>query len=246
MEILDEDQQGLLLQAPLDQRARRQHDLALELLGLDVTGLRLSLQPEHVAQHRRDGVRLLVAGAERPEARRQLLPGDVQRVRRFHLIGFPEERPEDAVGRLAQGRAGRPADRRAGELARGIEPSQKLRDEPRLARPGLADQAHHLGPTPLHPAERGHQLIELVGPSDERRHEPESLEAAGRSGLGEHTDQAMDEDRLGLAPERQLAGRLEREAVPRERLGGFGHQDRSGTRRRQEPGRRVHGSPVTA
>ena len=52
---------GPLLQAPLDQRARGQHDLALELLGLEVAGPVL-LHAEHVAQHRRDGLRHLGAG----------------------------------------------------------------------------------------------------------------------------------------------------------------------------------------
>ena len=36
VQILDEDQERLLLEPPLDQGARGQHDLALELLGLDV------------------------------------------------------------------------------------------------------------------------------------------------------------------------------------------------------------------
>ena len=85
------------------------------------------------------------------------------------------------------------------------------------------------------------QLIELVGASDERRREPERGEPAGRSGLGEHAEQAMDDDRLGLAAKRQLAGGLEREAMPRERVGGLGHQDRAGRRGRQEARRRVHG-----
>ena len=38
VQILDDDQERLLLQAPLDQRARGQRDLALELLGLEVAG----------------------------------------------------------------------------------------------------------------------------------------------------------------------------------------------------------------
>ena len=37
----------------------------------------------------------------------------------------------------------------------------------------------------------------------------------------------MDDDRLGLAAQRQLAGRLEGEAMPGERMGSVGNQDRS-------------------
>ena len=64
--------------------------------------------------------------------------------------------------------------------------------------------------------------------------------------LGERADQAVDDDRLGLAAQRQLAGRLEREAMPRERVGRFGDQDRPG---RAPPSRRAvvfTVSPVTA
>ena len=60
------------------------------------------LHAEHVAQHRRDGLGLFRAGAERPEAVDQLLPGDVERVGLVDLVGVAEERPEDAVGRLAR------------------------------------------------------------------------------------------------------------------------------------------------
>ena len=77
----------------------------------------------------------------------------------------------------------------------------------------LADQAHDLSPAALHALERGQQLIELVGASDDRRREPERRQPAGRSRLGERAEQAMDDDRLGLAAQRQLAGRLEGEAM---------------------------------
>ena len=122
VEILDEDEQRLLLEAPLDQGARRPaRSGAGAARARRRVGLRL-LQPEHVAQHRRDGLGLLVPRAERPEAGGQLLPGDVQRVRRVHPIGLAEERAEDAVGRLAQGRARRAAHRGAGEPPVGVEP----------------------------------------------------------------------------------------------------------------------------
>ena len=45
VEILHDDQKRLLLQPPLDQRARGQRDLALELLGLEVAGPRLARTP---------------------------------------------------------------------------------------------------------------------------------------------------------------------------------------------------------
>jgi len=51
----------------------------------------------------------------------------------------------------------------------------------------------------------------------------------------------VDDDRLGLAAKRQLAGGLEREAVVREAAGGLGDQDRTGIRGREQTRRRVHG-----
>ena len=64
---------------------------------------------------------------------------------------------------------------------------------------------------------------------------------ARRPRLGERADQAVDRDRLGLAAQRQLAGRLEGEAMPRERMGGLGYQDRSRGRGPEEAGGGVHG-----
>ena len=174
--ILDQEEQGFPFHAPLDQSPCGQHDLALELLGLDF-GLALALQPEHVAQYRGDGLSLGLPCAERAEAGDQLPPGDVQRVRRIYLIGFPEECSEDAIRRLAQGGARGPAHGCAAESAVGLESREKLRDEPRFARACLADQAHNLGTAMLHPVERGHQPIELVGTPDERRRQPEHFQA---------------------------------------------------------------------
>jgi hypothetical protein len=129
VQVLDEDHQGLVLEAPLDQGARGQRDLTPELFGLDV-GARALLHPEHVAQDGRDGLRLLVPRAQRAETGGQLLPGDVERVGGIDLVRLPKERSEEAVGRLAQGRARGPAHGRAGEASVGVEPRQQLGDEP--------------------------------------------------------------------------------------------------------------------
>ena len=73
--------------------------------------------------------------------------------------------------------------------------------------------------------------------ADERAGEPECRETAGRSGLGEHRQQPMHGDRLGLAAQRHVAGRLEGEAMPRERLGRPRNQDRARRRHRPTAGR---------
>ena len=96
--ILDQEEQGFPFHAPLDQSPCGQHDLALELLGLDI-GMHLALEPEHVAQDRRDG----------------------RRVSRLHLIGLSEEGAEDAVRRLPQRRACGAPDGRAGQASVGVE-----------------------------------------------------------------------------------------------------------------------------
>ncbi len=215
MEVLDQEEQRLALEAPLDQRASRQRDLALELLGLDVR-MRLALEAEHVAQDRRDRRRLVVPRAERSKTIGELLPRDVQRVARLDLVRLAKERAEDAVRRLAERGARGAAHGDARQSSVGLQPRQELRDEPR--RPAL------------HPVERGQELTELVDSPDERCGQPERCEAAGRSWLRQGADQAVDQDRLGLASQRQLTGGLEREAMVREAAGGLGDQDRSGIR----------------
>ena len=181
VEVFDHDQERLALHAALDQRARRQYDLALELLGLDVSGLRV-FHAEHVAQHRGDGLGFLGPRAESLKTVRELLPGDVQRVGRVDPVRFAKERAEEAVRRLAQRRA-RPAPHdRAGQAAFGLEPGEELGDEPRLAGTGFADEADHLSPAALHAVEGGRQLVELVGAPDQRRREPERRESASGSG----------------------------------------------------------------
>ena len=139
VEIVDDDHQGIVLDAPFEQGARRQDDLALELLGLDVVRLGV-FHAEHVAQHRRDRFGLVRAGAERPEAVDQLLPRHVERVGLVDLVRVAEERPEDAVGRLAQRRARRASDDGTCEPAFGLERREELGDEARLARSGFADR----------------------------------------------------------------------------------------------------------
>jgi hypothetical protein len=57
------------------------------------------------------------------------------------VVGFAKERPEYAVGWLAQGRASGAADGRAGEPAVGLEAPQEFSDQPRLAGARLADRS---------------------------------------------------------------------------------------------------------
>src|SRR5262249_54098305 len=92
----------------------------------------------------------------------------------------------------------------------------------------LADEAHDLGPPPLHAVEGGEQLIELVRPSHEGRREPEPRETTSRSRLGQRTEETMNDKRLGLAAKHYLARRLEREAGVGQDAGRLGHQNASG------------------
>ena len=68
MEIVDDDQQRPLLEATLDQQAGGEHDLALELLGIELARARL-LDAKQVAQHRRDRLGDPGLGAKRAQAR---------------------------------------------------------------------------------------------------------------------------------------------------------------------------------
>jgi hypothetical protein len=218
----------------LDQGPPGQRDLALELPGSMSRGL-ASLHPEHVAQHRRDGLGLLVPRAQHPEPGDQLGARHLQRIRRVHPVRVPEQRAEDAVGRLAQGGAGRAAHRNAGDPAvgAGAQAREELRDEARLARARLAHHAHHLRAALPHRGERGHELRELGGAAHQRRRQAERGQPPGRSRLRERAQHAMHHDGLGLALCRHRARGLEGKGVLGEPIRGLGHQDGPGRRRRQ-------------
>jgi NAD(P) transhydrogenase subunit alpha len=69
-------------------------------------------------------------GREPAEAVHELLPGDVQRIRRLDPVRAAEEGAEDAVRGLAERRARGPAQRRPAQAPVGVESSQEFRDEP--------------------------------------------------------------------------------------------------------------------
>jgi hypothetical protein len=127
VEILHDNKERLLPEPLLDQHARGHHDLALELFRIQLAGSHF-VDAEDGAQHRRDGLDHLGFGSKRAQPLRQLLPSDVERIVGSHLVGFPEECSEDTVRGLAEGRAGRLPDGRAGQLAIGFEPPQELCD----------------------------------------------------------------------------------------------------------------------
>ena len=183
VDIVDHEHEGLVLHPPLDQGARRQHDLALQLLGLDVSGLGV-LHAEHVAQHRGDGFGLFGSCPERAKAFGQLLPGDPERIGRIDPVGLAEERAEDAIGRLAQRRARCPPDNRARETALRVVSREELVEEPRLARSGLA----------LHPVKGASELVQLVGTPDERCREPQRREPTAGPGLEQRAEEPMDDE----------------------------------------------------
>ena len=237
---------GSCSQAPLDQRARGQRDLALELLGLDVAGwispstrARSSAparwrSPPRPAPRAPGGRRPASAGRRR--ASRPAPPGRLRGRARRRRRRWARPRDEQAARRTAV-----PASRPSASSR--VRNSAISRDLPVPASPTrLTTWAR----PSLHPVEGREQLIELVRAPDHRRREPVGREPARRSRLGERAEQAVDDDRLGLAAQGQLAGRLEREAMPRERMGGLGYQDRPrgrGPRRRDVV---FTVSPVTA
>ena len=161
------------------------------------------------------------------QARCQLLPRDIERVVGVHMVGLSEDRPEQAVGGLPQRRASGPADGRALESAIGLEATEELDDQSRLARARLADDADDLGSATLHALESGEELVELVRAADHLSRQPVPGKPSRRSRLGEHADQTVYHHRLRLAAQGQFAGGLEGEAVLGKRVGRIGHQDAS-------------------
>ena len=240
VQVVDDHHDRLLRQPPLEQRARRQRDLALQLLGLDVAGPGL-LDAEQVVQHLRHRIGLVRIGAEGPQALLQLAPGRLQRVGLLDAVGLAEQRAEGAVGRLAERRAGGAAHAGRREPVVAFEPREQLGEQARLARAGLADHADELGLAALHAVERGQQALDRRVAPDQRRRQPEVGEAARGGQLRAHADQAMNPHRLRLAAQRQLDGRLEGEAVPHQGLRRVRHQHRARLGGREQARGGVHG-----
>ena len=213
----------------------------LSCSGSKSRGRRL-LDPEQVAQHRHDGLCDLGRRSERAEACRQLLPRDIERVVGLHLVGLAEERREDAVGGLAQGRAVGPADGRAGEPALVLEPPQELGDQPRLARARLAHEAHDLRPATLHRARRRRgaaRAPRCARPSATAS--PCAASPRADRGSASAPSRRWTTIGSGLAAQRQFAGRLEGEAMPGERMGGLRTPGSFPAAAAQQARGRVHG-----
>jgi hypothetical protein len=172
VQILHDEQNRPLIEAPLDQRARRQRDLALDLLGIEIgiPGAGFP-QAQQVAQHRHHRLRDLERRPEGAETGCELLPCDLERVFRRDLITVAKQGGEGAVGRLAERRAAMAADRGRGQLRIVPDPAQELGNQPRLAGAGLAGHAHQLRPATLRPAKRVEQLPELADAPHHRRFE---------------------------------------------------------------------------
>ena len=77
MEIFHEEQHGPMLKAPLHEGTRRQHNLALKLFGIEVSGA-LLLDREQEAQYRDDNPCNLGRSAERAKACSQLLSCNIE------------------------------------------------------------------------------------------------------------------------------------------------------------------------
>ena len=178
LEILDHEYERDLRQAPLEYGPGGENDLSVELLGLDFGHALARLEAEHVADERRHTFRLSLTGSERLQPLDELPPRDLERVRGRDPVGVTQEGREHAVGLLAERGAGGVADLHAGETSVRFEAPEEFGEEPRLARAGLADEAHDLGPPACHPLERREQLAHLVVPADQRRHEPERVQTA--------------------------------------------------------------------
>ena len=218
LQIVDDQHDRLVRQPTLDQRARRQRDLAMQLLRLDVRRPGF-LDPEQVVQHLRDRLGLVGIGAERQHASLQLVAGHLERIVRLDTVGLAEQRAEGAVGHLTERRAGGATHRGRGKPAFAIEPRQELVEQARLACTGLAHDMHELGLAPLHALECSEQALDRIAAADQRRRQPEFGEAARRGCIGAHPGQAMNPHWPHLAAHRKLGGRLEAEAVTNQQRG---------------------------
>ena len=103
VQVLGDHDHGVLLQAALELRMDGEEDLLLELLRVEVAGVRLlGLQAEHVAKAGREGRHLAVADAQADERRGDLLVRHDVRVARVQAPGVAQQRGRHAVGALAE------------------------------------------------------------------------------------------------------------------------------------------------
>ena len=70
-----------------------------------------------------------------------------------------------------------------------LQLGEELRNEPRLAAAGIADQADNLRAARFHAGESGQQAGKLIVASDHRSGEAECREPARRPGLGQYPAQ---------------------------------------------------------
>ena len=241
MQVLEGPHERPDLKPALDHRAQGKGDLALELLGVEVLEAEIArVDAEQIAQARRDARDIVLVGANALEARDELVLGHHEGVVRRHAVGVAHGARQHPVRLLAERGALNPAHCHALEPALGLEPRQELGEQPRLARAGLADQAHDLGLATGRALERGHHLAELVLAADERCLEAERLEPARRSRRIEGAEQPMGGQRPRSTLQRELPERVEGEGVAGQPVGHRADHDVSGLGRRLQPGGGVH------
>jgi hypothetical protein len=188
VQILDDQHQRAGGQSPLHQGVGGHEDLALELFGLQMTYARIVLlEPEHPGERGHHRGPVLRVDPERRQARGQLAPRDLDGIAVLHPVGVAQQRGHRPVGLLAQRRARRAPDRRALEASGGLEAREELPLQPGFPRPGLADEAQHLGAPRPHVVEGRLHPPQLALAAHERRGQPEPLEPARRARRGERT-----------------------------------------------------------
>ena len=226
VQILDDQHQRAGGEPPLHQGASGHEDLALELLRLQMAHARVvALEPEHLGERRHHRRAILGTDPERLQARREPAPRDLDGIAVLHPVRVAQERGDRSVGLLAQRRARRAADRGALEAPGRLEPREELPLQPRLPRPGLADEAQHLAAPRPHVVEGRLHPAKLALAAHERRGQAEALETPGRARGRERAQQAMDRHELALALERDLLTRGEREGVMGELVRRVADQD---------------------
>ena len=192
-----------------------------------------------MAQHRRDRLRHLGAAPSALRPMAQLLPRHIERVLGLDVVAFAEQRGEHAIGRLTRATSRSPAGRRCGRARRRL--SSCVRNsamQPRLAGAGVADEAHDLRADP--PCMRSKAASSWSSSSARPTSGAASpWTARPRADRGSASARSSRCTTIGSALPRSatLAGGLEVEAMPRQRMGGCRDQDGPGRRRAETGGR---------
>ncbi len=241
MQVLDHEKNGGTRQSPLEECAHCEVDLALELLGLDLTRSGLDgAKPDDMVERGHELSALRRRQPELGDACSQFLPRRRRTIVRRDTVGAAQDCTERAEVLFAERRAGGAPHHHRAEPLIVLDPRQEFAHQARFANAGIADQAHQMGVARDRPFQTIEHAAELGVAADQGRAQAERLEPAGFARGVERTNQAVHRMPAALALERDLAHGLKAEDMAGEAVSRRADQHLTGPRQRLQALRGVH------